>query len=102
MRYLLQITAGFEAEAGLTVSTSVFSTQILSPGSSECVVLARADRLVLVVLPFFWMVYFLVLSHLFSTLTCTFEAAIAAEDNAVATAATNVGTVFICIEVLRR
>jgi hypothetical protein len=41
----------------------------------ECVVLERADKLVLVVLPFFWMVYFVVSPHLFSTLTWMFEAA---------------------------
>lgn len=58
-----------------------------SPGSRECVVLERADKLVLVVLPFFWMVYLVVSPHLFSTLTWMFEAAKATEVKAAATAA---------------
>lgn len=67
--YLLQITAEVDAEAVDTVWMSVLPTQMRSPGSSECVVLDRADKLVLVVLPFFWMVYLVVSPHLFSTLT---------------------------------
>ena len=37
--------------------------------------LARGDRLVFSLLPFFWITYGVGLPHLFSTLTCTLLAA---------------------------